>query len=306
MQMNSNSSHSATRLAWWQMQLCVLLWGCTAILGKTISLPAVSLVWWRMLLVALALLLLPRTWRTLRQMRIKQLALYIGIGCVVALHWLCFYGSVKLANASVAATTMALASVFIAFIEPWLTRRRFNPAELLLGIVIIPGVVLVAGGTPDRMHWGLVLGILSALFVAIFGVLNKRFVSGTDALTMTLLEMAGGWLFITLMLPWLPASEIALQLPRGQDAVLMAIMCLACTLLPFALALKSLRHLSAFGAQLAVNLEPVYGIILSIVILGEQHELTRGFYVGVAIIMTAVFIYPLLQRQRSIAPAPID
>ena len=86
----------------------------------------------------------------------------------------------------------------------------------------------------------------------------------------------------------------------------MAIMCLACTLLPFALALKALRHLSAFGAQLAVNLEPVYGIILSIVILGEQHELTGGFYMGVAIIMTAVFIYPLLQRQRSIAPAPID
>ena len=92
----------------------------------------------------------------------------------------------------------------------------------------------------------------------------------------------------------------------GGSGVLMAILCLACTLLPFALALKALRQLSAFGAQLAVNLEPVYAIILSIVILGEQRELSSRFYLGVAIILTAIFAYPLLQRNSNITPAPID
>ncbi len=288
------------------MHFCVLLWGCTAILGKLITLSAVALVWWRMLLVSLALLLFPHAWQALRSMPLALLLRYLGVGVIVALHWLCFYGSVKLANASVAATTMALASVFIAFIEPWVMRRRFNPAELVLGIVIVPGVLLVVGGTPERMYWGLVLGVLSAVFVAIFGVLNKRMVGHTDALTMTLLEMAGGWLFISVMLPFLPATEAALTVPQGQDIWLMAILCLACTLLPFALALHALRHLSAFGAQLAVNLEPVYAIVLGIMLLQEQRELDGQFYLGVAIILAAIFIYPLVQRTSTIKPAAID
>ncbi len=288
------------------MHACVLLWGCTAVLGKVITLSAVSLVWWRMFLVSLALLLFPPTWRAFKAMPPNLLIRYMGVGVIVALHWLCFYGSVKLANASVAATTMALASVFIAFIEPWVMRHHFKPAEFVLGIAIVPGVLLVVGGTPERMYWGLVLGVLSAVFVAIFGVLNKRMVGRTDALTMTLLEMAGGWLFISLMLPLLPATEAVLSIPRGQDVWLMAILCLACTLLPFALALHALRHLSAFGAQLAVNLEPVYAIVLGIVLLHEQRELDGKFYLGVAIILAAIFIYPLVQRTPVIKPAAID
>ncbi|MGC3981400.1 MAG: DMT family transporter [Steroidobacteraceae bacterium] len=302
--MTDSSPSRARSIAWLQMHICVLVWGCTAVLGKLITLSALALVWWRMLLVATALLLFPRTWRTIRRMPRGLLLRYLGIGVVVGLHWLCFYGSVKLANASIAATTMALASVFIAFMEPWLLRRRFNPAELLLGLAIIPGVALVVGGTPARMYWGLVLGILSAAFVAVFGVLNKRYVQHTDSLTMTLLEMIGGWLVLCLLAPFIPGSD--LHLPQGQDIWLMTILCLACTLLPFALSLKALRHLSAFGAQLAVNLEPVYAIVLSILLLGEQHELNGRFYLGVVIILAAVFAYPLLQRDAVIKPAAID
>ncbi|MGE3531146.1 MAG: DMT family transporter [Steroidobacteraceae bacterium] len=294
--MPASFANAAVRSAWWQMHACVLLWGCTAVLGKVISLPALALVWWRMLLVAVLLLLTPRTWRALKGMSADLLMRYMAIGGVVALHWLCFYGSVKLANASVAATTMALASVFIAFIEPWIMRRRFNPAEFLLGLVIIPGVLLVVGGTPPRMHAGLILGVLSAVLVAIFGVLNKRLIAHADALTVTCLEMAGGWLLISAMLPILPMTAAALSWPRGQDLWLMLFLCLACTLLPFAMSLAALRHLSAFGAQLAINLEPVYAIILGIVLLGEQRELDSSFYLGVVIILLAIFAYPLMQR----------
>jgi drug/metabolite transporter (DMT)-like permease len=231
---------------------------------------------------------------------------YLGIGVIVGLHWLCFYGSVKLANASVAATTMALASVFIALIEPRIMQRRFDPAELWLGIAIIPGVLLIVGGTPTHMQTGLILGVFSALFVAIFGVLNKRMVTHTDSLTMTLLEMAGGWMFISLLLPFLTAPEAILDWPQGADIGLMAILCFGCTLLPFALALKALRHMTAFGAQLAVNLEPVYAVLLGIVMLGEQHELNRSFYLGVVIILGVIFAYPFLQRDGARKPEPID
>src|SRR5882757_8025340 len=156
--MNSATRAAATK-AWYQFHFCVLLWGCTAVLGKLISLSAVPLVWWRMLIVALALLLMPRTWFGFKAMPPRLVAIYLGIGALVALHWLAFYASVKLANASVAASTLALGPVLVAFIEPWVMRRRFNPRELLLGIAVIPGIVLVAGGTPTRMQLGLLLGL---------------------------------------------------------------------------------------------------------------------------------------------------
>jgi drug/metabolite transporter (DMT)-like permease len=137
---------SPTTRAQYQIHFCVLLWGFTAILGKLISLPALPLVWWRMLIVVAALALLPRVWRNLRAMPRKLLLSYAGIGVLVALHWLTFYGAIKLANASVAATCIALATVFTALIEPWLTRTRFSKRELALGIAVLPGVALVVGG----------------------------------------------------------------------------------------------------------------------------------------------------------------
>jgi drug/metabolite transporter (DMT)-like permease len=311
------ATQTNTSLAWFQLHCCVLLWGFTGILGKLISLPAVPLVWWRVLIVALALLLLPHTWRGLRQLPWRMLSIYLGIGLVVALHWLCFYGSVKLANASVAASTLALAPVFIAFVEPWLMRQRMKRAELLLGLAIVPGVALVVGGTPQRMYPGLVLGVLSALFVALFGSFNKRYVMHTNALTMTCLEMSGAVLFITASMliigtgiigtgPLLPSNEAGFVLPTTHDAVLLLILSLGCTLLPFALALKAMRQLSAFGTQLAVNLEPVYTIILGMLWFGEQRELTLRFFIGVLIVLITVFAYPLLHRSAAVAPQLID
>src|ERR1044072_4266533 len=119
-----------------EIHICVVLWGFTAILGKLITLPALVLVWWRMLLVTLALALFPRVWRGLRAMPARSMVTFAGIGCLIALHWLAFYGSVKLANASVAATTMALAPVVTALIEPWLTGAKFERHNLLLGLLV--------------------------------------------------------------------------------------------------------------------------------------------------------------------------
>ena len=135
--------------AWLQITFCVVLWGFTAILGKLISLPALPLVWWRMTLVSGALLAgAPSSGAACAACRRGCIAIYAGIGVLVALHWLTFYGSIKLSNASVAATCMALTPVFMAFVEPLIVRRRFDPRELLFGLAVIPGVMLVVGGTP--------------------------------------------------------------------------------------------------------------------------------------------------------------
>lgn len=291
--------------AQWQIHLCVLLWGFTAILGKLITLPALPLVWWRMGLVTLTLALVPRVWRGLRALPPRLLLAYAGIGVVVALHWLTFYGAVKLANASVAATCMALATVFTALIEPRLAGRRFSRSEVALGLLVLPGVALVVGGVSTDMRAGVAAGALSALFVAIFGSLNKRLVEHADPLTVTAVELGAGTLALTALAPLMPLVFPAfagplLVLPSASDAMWLLLLAGACTLFPFALSLVALRHMSAFSAQMAVNLEPVYAIVLAMLLLSEQRELTPMFYGGVAIILAAVFAHPRLHPQRRI------
>lgn len=297
---------SPTTKAQWQMHFCVLLWGFTAILGKAITLGAMALVVWRMALVAAALLLVPRVWRGLAALPARLWAIYAGIGTLVALHWLTFYGAIKLANASVAVTCIALATVFVPMVEPWLTGKRFEPRELLLGAAVVPGVAMVVGGVPGGMRAGIVVGTISAILVAIFGALNKRYVERADPLTVTALELGAGGLVLALLTPLLPWFGTPLVLPGARDALLLFVLAMACTLLPYALSLVALRHMSAFSAQLAVNLEPIYAIVLAILLLGEQKELGGLFYAGVAIILAGVFAHPLLSRQPAHKPEPAN
>ena len=302
-------SNRDTTRALWQIHLCVLLWGFTAILGKLITLPALPLVWWRMLIVVVALALVPRVWRGVRAMPARTRWAYAGIGALVALHWLTFYGAIKLSNASVAATCIAFATPMTALVEPLLTRQRFQPRDLLLGLASLPGIWLVVGGVPAGMHAGIVAGVVSALFVALFGTLNKRMVDGGDPLTVTALELGAGTLTLTLLAPVMPLLVPAfagplLLVPTGMDAFWLVVLALACTLFPFALCLVALRHLSAFTAQLSVNLEPIYAIVLAAILFGEQQELSGKFYAGVAIILGVVFAQGLLAGRRKPAAHP--
>jgi drug/metabolite transporter (DMT)-like permease len=296
---------SAHTRAFLQIHFCVVLWGFTAILGKVISLAALPLVWWRMLIVVGALLLVPRVLRSLRQLPGRLWLAYAGVGALVALHWLTFYGAIKLANASVAATCIALAAPLTALVEPWLAGSKFSARDLALGIGVLPGVALVVGGVPSGMHTGIVVGVIAALLVAVFGSLNKRLAQRGEALTATALELGSGFLVLTVLAPCLPAlmPELAgplLSWPSPRDGLLLVTLAIACTLLPFSLSFVALRHISAFSAQLAVNLEPVYAIVLAILLLGEQRELSPQFYLGVAIIIAAVSLRPLVGKPREV------
>jgi drug/metabolite transporter (DMT)-like permease len=284
------------RKALLQIHFCVVIWGFTAILGKLISLPAFALVWWRMFLVVAALALVPAFWRGLRQMSLTTISIFAGIGVIVALHWVTFYGAIKLANASVAATCMGVAPIMMAIVEPLITRKRFDPRELLIGVAAIPGVMLVVGGTPQGMRLGIAVGVLSALLVSLFGSLNKRYVERGDPIAVTGLELAAGTVFLTVLAWAFGGDMLQLPVPGARDAALLLVLSLACTLLPFALSLVALRNLSAFSAQLAVSLEPVYAVILAMLLLGEQRELGLQFYAGLAIILGSVFAHVALKR----------
>jgi drug/metabolite transporter (DMT)-like permease len=288
----------AERRAFWQIHFCVLLWGFTAILGKLITLPAQALVVWRMALVALFLAVLPKVWRGIRVLPTKLILTYAGIGVIVALHWLTFYGAIKLSNASVAVSCLALGSIFTAVVEPMLTGRKHEISELILGIMVVPGVVLLVGGVPSGMHLGIAIGIFSSFLTAVFSTLNKRFVHHAEPESVTFIEMLVGGVFMTIAGIAYFGIDRTLMLPDLRDFTLLVILALACTLLPFILSLHALRHISAFATQLALNMEPVYAILIAALWLKEYQELTTQFYIGVGIILLAVFVQPLLQSKK--------
>ena len=293
------SLDQAQRRAFWQVHFCVLLWGFTAILGKLITLPAQALVVWRMALVTLFLAMLPRVWRTLKQLPRKLFFTYAGIGVIVALHWLTFYGAIKLSNASVAVSCLALGSIFAAIIEPFISNKKHDISELILGIIVVPGVILLVGGVPISMHLGIIVGIISSFLTALFTVLNKRFVSDAEPESVTFIEMGTGAVFLSIASILYFGFDQTMMKPDWHDFSLLLILAFACTLLPFILSLHALRHISAFASQLALNMEPVYAIVIAALWLKEYQELTTQFYLGVSIILLAVFIQPIIQGVKT-------
>lgn len=287
------------RRAYLELHIAVLLFGFTAILGDLIQLSALVIVWWRVLLTSVSLLFLIR-WRGMfRNLPWPMVLRFMGIGIIAALHWLTFYGAIKASNASITLVALATASFFTALIEPVVMRQPVKWYEMGLGLFIVPGMVLVARGTELTMMNGLWLGLLSSFLAATFSTLNKRYIGALDEKRITFLELGSAWLFISMILPLVNgASEEQLQLwPSLKDWAYLIVLALLCTTLAYILALRALHHLSAFASNLTINLEPVYGIALAWILLDDEQELSGGFYLGVIVILLAVFSYPLLRRR---------
>jgi drug/metabolite transporter (DMT)-like permease len=288
-----------TRKAYLQLHIAVLFFGFTAILGndKLISIPAISIVWWRVLFTSISLFFVINLGKTLSKIPKKYLWQYMVIGAIVALHWICFFGSVKLAgNSSVALVCMATVALFTAFLEPLVLKTKFHKKDLLLGILVIPGMALVVGNVSSEMWLGIAVGLLSAFLASVFSVWNKMIIHEADPRDITFLEMSSGWLFVSLILPFIMHfDEKVAFVPVGLDWIYLILLALVCTTLAYVLSLRALKHLSAFASMLTYNLEPVYGILIAYFFLDEK--LSAGFYLGVLIILGAVFMYPLLKKK---------
>jgi drug/metabolite transporter (DMT)-like permease len=284
--------------AYLYLHFCVFIWGFTAILGKLISLQALPLVWWRVLLSCAGLLLLIPKEQVLSISRPRLRELF-GIGALVGIHWLCFYGAIKIANASVAVASMALTSFCAALIEPLLLRTRVKGYELALGIFVLPGVLLLVGHIDWTMRLGFAVGALGALLAAVFSTLNKKVLNHDPPppLAMSFVELFAAVAVTSAALPFVlwqhPDTPV---LPVGKDWVWLLVLSGVCTLLPYYLTLQAMRHLSAFATNLTINLEPVYGVALAALIFREDRDLRPEFYWGVLIILLAVFSHPFLKK----------
>lgn len=287
------------RRAYLELHLAVLLYGLTAILGDLIQLTALVLVWWRVMLTSGSLLPFVKVRQLVKDLGPAMVWRFAGIGVLVALHWVTFYGAIKLSNASICLVCMATTSFFTSFLEPLIVKRPFRWYELVLGLMIVPGMALVVSNIQVGMIWGVIAGLASAFLAATFATFNKKYIGNHNPTRITFLELGSAWVFLSVVLGGvlLSGREFEALWPTTTlDWVYLLILAFLCTNLAYTLSLRALRHISAFAANLTINLEPVYGIVLAWLLLNEQEELNPGFYWGVLIILLAVFSYPLIRK----------
>jgi drug/metabolite transporter (DMT)-like permease len=282
-----------------QLHIAVFLAGFTAILGKLILLNEGLLVWYRMLITSLTLGVILYFTKELKRLSLKDMARLFGVGAVVGIHWITFYGSIKYSNVSVALTCFSAIGFFTAFLEPLFMKRRIDLYEVLIGVLAIAGIYLIFDFYPEY-KFGILLGVISALLASIFPILNKILLEEFPAKTVTLYEMTGGFIAVTFLIPlylyYFPASY---YWPTVDDWIWLLVLGWLCTVFTFILALNALKKLSPFTANLAYNLEPVYGILLAFIIFHENKYLSAGFYYGLGLILLAV----ILQMVRVILKA---
>lgn len=273
-----------------QLHLAVFLAGFTAILGKLIGLNEGLLVWYRLLITVttLAALLLLR--KKLVRLSLKDTLQIVGVGLIVAIHWLTFYGSVKYGNVSIAVVCISGAGFFTAFFDPLICGRRVSAIEVLLGSIAIAGIYIIFDFHP-QYKTGILFGIISALGSSLFPIFNKRLLAKHEPEILTLYELGGGLLTLSFIIPfYLQVFPASYYLPTQQDWIWLLLLAWVCTVLCFDLQLKALKKLSPFTSSLAYNLEPVYGIILAFIFFSENKALNSQFYLGVGLILLAVLL----------------
>jgi len=285
---------------YFKLHFIVLLWGFTAILGKLVSIPAVEMVFYRTLLAALgmgAFMLWKGTSFRIANSDFWKLFL---TGFIVAAHWHTFFVSGRVSNASVSLVGFATGSLWTALLEPWVKKKNIQPLEVALGLLVLVGLYIVFA-FDFQYALGLVLGILSGFTMAVFAVINSQFVMRIHPFAITFYEMAGACIGTVLFFPLYttlvaPDGQLHLR-PTWLDWLWIAAMAWACSVYAYVIALELMRKVSVFLISLTLNLEPVYGIIMAVLIFGKSEQMNANFYIGAIVILVAVLSYPLIKQK---------
>jgi len=280
------------------LHFIVILLGFTAILGALISIDAIPLVWFRMFLAAVGLFIYLKYKRISISLTLKEQIHLYAIGLLVALHWVTFFHAIKVSNVSVTLGVFASTTLFTSFLEPFLQKRKVLWLEVLIGLVIIGGIYLIFQYEMEYVE-GILFSLLSAFLNGLFVVLNRNISRRWNPALISFYEMIGGFLGISLLFIFSGTIFTHLTSLDLRDFIWILILGFLCTSYAFAAIVEIMKELSAYTVVLAINLEPVYGIILAFFIFGEVERMSGGFYLGTLIIIMSVFSYPYLKRKVS-------
>ncbi|MEN8774486.1 MAG: DMT family transporter [Akkermansiaceae bacterium] len=281
-----------------KLQIIIILWGFTAVLGELLTLPALAIVAWRTGLAAFCLLLWIRH-RSLIKM--KDALVFIATGFVIGAHWITFFLAVKVANVSICMIGVATLSLWTAIIEPLIIKgRKFRPIDLLFGSVTVIGVSIIYRSELEYSN-GFLIAIFSAFLAAIFSIVNSFHIEKAHHYVITFYEMLGACLFASV---FLVVKDGFIPLPNGSaDWLWIVILAVFCTVVAYSHYVELLKRLNIFTINFAGNLEPVYGIALASLFFQEHKNLNLGFYLGSGIIIASILLYPFVRRRTATRPA---
>ncbi len=281
-----------------QLHFIVFLWGFTAILGLLISIPSVELVFWRTLLAAIGLGLLLLFRKRNFRLGYKEILKIMATGVLISSHWILFFASARVSTASVCLAGMATCSLWTSFLEPVMNNRKVKLFEVGLGLLVIIGLYIIFR-FEFNYALGLFMALASAFLASLFTVINGQFIHRYNPYMITFYEMIGACLGTVIFFPVhmqvFTNGELEL-FPTGLDWLYILLLAWVCTVYAYSVSVELMKRLSAFAVNLAVNLEPVYGIILALIVFGDKEQMQPGFYLGTGMILLSVLCYPVLNR----------
>ncbi|MFN3756326.1 MAG: DMT family transporter [Flavobacterium sp.] len=276
------------------LHFIVFIWGFTAILGELISLDALPLVWFRMLL-AVGFIAIYFIWKR-KSFRVspKLLGLLLFLGLLIALHWLTFFKAIKVSNVSVTLACLSTGAFFAAFLEPIFYKRRIVWYEILFGLIVVCGLYLIFNFEGDYLY-GIILALISAFLSALFSVFNGKLASKYDPGIISIYELGGGVLCFSVYLLFSGGFTSEFFKISSSDWMYLLILSSVCTAYAFIASVKVMKFISPYTVMLTINLEPVYGILLALMIFGESEKMSSGFYIGALVILSTVVLNGLVK-----------
>ncbi len=279
------------------LHLMVIILGLTGVLGKLITLNATHLVWYRMLIAFIALFIFLAYKKQLFTVSRKDFFGILAVGALVTIHWLCFFQSIKVSTVSIAVVCLATSSLFSALIEPFLFKRRLLLYEVVMGVIVIAALAYVLG-TEMKYIDGYMYGILAAFLGTLFTLFNAKYINKVDAAQITMIEMLAGVIIITSIFLFKQDFSIFNTPIISNDLIYLLILGILCTAMVFAWMTEIMRHISPYSLIMAINLEPIYSIILALLIFGDAELMSTSFYIGSSIIIAVVYLESYLKKNK--------
>ncbi|RYE30774.1 MAG: EamA family transporter [Sphingobacteriaceae bacterium] len=273
----------------------VFIWGFTGILGALISVSAVYLVWYRLLIAFVSLFLYFVFARIKFKVNWQYLVKFIFTGAIIGLHWLLFFQSIKISTVSVTLVCLSATTLFTAVFEPLVTAKNISRLEIVAGLIIIAGIVLIFKFETQYTK-GIILGLISASAASIFTIINSQFAKQKPAPVIAFYELSGAFLWISIYLFFTGGFKHSLAL-KHDDLIYLLILGTICTSVAYVAGVSVMQYFSAFRVALITNLEPVYGIIMAFIFFGDLKKMTPGFWIGAVLILSTIFLFPVAQQQ---------
>lgn len=282
-----------------QLHFIVLIWGFTGVLGELIQTSASAKTWYRMTIALIVIYIYAKIKKISLKLDTKTAIKFLLAGGVIAAHWVAFFKAIEISNVSTTLATLSTGAFFASLLEPIFYGRKIIWYEVLFGLFVIFGLYLIYGVTGGLFLNGILLTLLAAFLSALFSIINAKFAQNYTPSLISVYEIVGGVAILSIYMFFTGESNPSFYTLTTNDWIFLAILGVICTAYPFVGSIDIMKHISPYTVMLSINLEPIYGIILAVILFPETEKMGTEFYIGGAIILTTIFLNVIIKNYNS-------